>query len=290
MSQFDFIQRFVIENSPVRGEIVRLKESFQQVLDKHDYPPAIEQQLGEMLSAVALLTAMVKVDGVLSLQARGSGCCSLLMAESNPGGDLRAIARWEGNIGEARTLKQLMGSGQLIITIEPANGKRYQGIVSLERETLAHCLEQYFEQSEQLSSRLWLNVTDKVASGFMLQALPSERTDADIDAWEHAVSLAETLKDEEMATLPFDELLHRLYHQEEVRIFEGSPLRFQCTCSEERVKNALVSMGKAELNEVIKERGAVESQCQFCNTLYSFNAADIESLFDDPDAPSPVVH
>ena len=290
MSQFDFIQRFVIDNSPVRGEIVRLKESFQQVLDKHDYPPAIEKQLGEMLAAVALLTAIVKVDGILSLQARGAGTCSLLMAESNPGGDLRAIARWEGDIGEANTLKELMGNGQLVITIEPTNGKRYQGIVSLERETLAHCLEQYFEQSEQLPSRLWLNVTDNIASGFMLQALPSERTEADINAWEHAVSLAETLKNDELASLPFEELLHRLYHQEEVRIFEGSPLQFNCTCSEERVKNALVSVGKEELNDVIKERGSVESKCQFCNTLYSFSAADIESLFDDPDAPAPVIH
>ncbi len=290
MSQFDFIQRFVIDNSPVRGEIVRLKDSFQQVLDKHDYPPAIEKQLGEMLAAVALLTAIVKVDGILSLQARGAGTCSLLMAESNPGGDLRAIARWEGEINEANTLKELMGNGQLVITIEPTNGKRYQGIVSLERETLAHCLEQYFEQSEQLPSRLWLNVTDNIASGFMLQALPSERTEADINAWEHAVSLAETLKNEELSSLPFEELLHRLYHQEEVRIFEGNPLRFNCTCSEERVKNALVSVGKEELNEVIKERGIIESKCQFCNTLYSFNAADIENLFDDPDAPSPVIH
>lgn len=290
MSQFDFIQRFTIENSPVRGEIVRLKDSFRQVLDKHDYPAAIEKQLGEMLSAVALLTAIVKVDGILSLQARGAGPCSLLMAESNPGGDLRAIARCEGDVGEANTLKELVGNGQLVITIEPTNGKRYQGIVSLERETLAHCLEQYFDQSEQLPSRLWLNVTNDVASGFMLQALPSERTDEDLNAWEHAVSLAETLKNEELAELPFEELLHRLYHQEKVRIFEGSPLQFNCTCSEERVKNALVSIGKAELNEVIKEQGKIESQCQFCNTLYSFNAADVENLFDDPDAPSPIIH
>ena len=290
MSQFDFIQRFVIDNSPVRGEIVRLKESFQQVLDKHDYPPAIEQQLGEMLAAVALLTAIVKVDGILSLQARGSGPCSLLVAESNPGGDLRAIARWEGETPETATLKELMGNGQLVITIEPTNGKRYQGIISLDRETLAHCLEQYFEQSEQLPSRLWLNVTGDVAAGFMLQALPSERTDDDINAWEHAVSLAETLKNEELTTLPFEALLHRLYHQEEVRIFEGSPLQFNCTCSEERVKNALVSVGKEELNEVIKERGSVDSTCQFCNTLYQFSAADIETLFDDPDAPAPIIH
>lgn len=290
MSQFDFIQRFIINHSPVRGEIVRLKDSFQKVLDKHDYPAAVEKQLGEMLSAVALLTAIVKVDGILSLQARGNGSCSLLMAESNPGGDLRAIARCEETVGEANSLKELMGDGQLIITIEPKNGKRYQGIVSLEKETLAHCLEQYFEQSEQLPSRLWLNVTDKIASGFMLQALPSERTEDDMAAWEHAVSLAETLKNEELAHLPFEELLHRLYHQEEVLIFEGSPLRFNCTCSEERVKNALVSMGKAELNKVIEEQGKIESQCQFCNTLYSFNAADIESLFEDPDAPAPVIH
>lgn len=290
MSQFDLIQRFVIENSPVRGEIVRLKQSYKDVLDKHEYPEAIKVQLGEMLSAVALLTAIIKIDGILSLQARGSGACSLLMAESNPGGDLRAIARWEGDIGEASTLKELLGNGQLAITMEPKNGQRYQGIVSLEGETLAHCLESYFAQSEQLPSRLWLKTQGEVAAGFMLQALPSQRREEDLNAWEHAVSLAETLKDEELLQLPFEELLHRLYHQEEVRIFDAAELRFSCTCSEERVKNALISVGKDELNHVIEEKGKVESQCQFCNTLYSFSAADIESLFDDPEAPAPVVH
>lgn len=290
MSQFDFIQRFLIDNSPVRGEIVRLKDSYQTVLDKHDYPASIQKQLGEMLSAVALLTAMVKIDGILSLQARGTGNCSLLMAESNPGGDLRAIASWEGDIGEPETLQQLMGNGQLIITMEPRNGRRYQGIVSLEKETLAHCLEQYFEQSEQLPSRLWLNTSDTITSGFMLQALPSDNTEEDQDAWERSVSLAETLKEEELQELPFEELLHRLYHQEEVRIFEGSSLQFKCTCSEEKIKNAMVSMGKAELNEIIADQGKVESQCQFCNTLYSFNAADIENLFDNPSAPPPILH
>ncbi|MBB1485127.1 Hsp33 family molecular chaperone HslO [Oceanospirillum sediminis] len=290
MSQFDFIQRFLIDHSPVRGEVVRLKDSFQKVLDKHDYPAPIQKQLGEMLAAVALLTATVKIDGILSLQARGSGSCSLLMAESNPGGDLRAIARWEGDIGQPETLQQLMGNGQLVITMEPKNGQRYQGIVSLQGETLAHCLEQYFEQSEQLPSRLWLNAEQGIASGFMLQALPSENTEQDKDAWERAVSLAETLTNEELSTLAFEDLLHRLYHQEEIRIFDASALQFNCTCSEDRVKKAMISVGKEELLEVIEERGSLESQCQFCNTLYRFNAADVESMFDDPDAPSPVLH
>ena len=290
MSQFDFIQRFLIDNSPVRGEVVRLKDSFQEVLDKHDYPAPIQKQLGEMLAAVALLTATVKIDGILSLQARGSGNCNLLMAESNPGGDLRAIARWEGDIGQPETLQQLMGNGQLVITMEPKNGQRYQGIVSLEGETLAHCLEQYFEQSEQLPSRLWLNAEQGIASGFMLQALPSENTEQDKDAWERAVSLAETLTNEELSTLAFEDLLHRLYHQEEIRIFDAHALQFNCTCSDERVKKAMISVGKEELLEVIAERGSLESKCQFCNTLYRFNAADVESMFDDPEAPSPILH
>lgn len=290
MSQFDSIQRFLIDNSPVRGEVVRLKDSFQEVLNKHDYPAPIQKQLGEMLAAVALLTLTVKIDGILSLQARGAGNCSLLMAESNPGGDLRAIARWEGDIGQPENLQQLMGNGQLVITMEPKNGQRYQGIVSLDGETLAHCLEQYFEQSEQLPSRLWLNADEGIASGFMLQALPSENTEQDQDAWERAVSLAETLTDEELRTLDFEQLLHRLYHQEDVRIFDASPLQFNCTCSDERVKKALISMGKEELMSVIEERGSVESQCQFCNTLYRYNAAEVESMFDDPQAPSPILH
>ncbi|OPX56236.1 molecular chaperone Hsp33 [Oceanospirillum multiglobuliferum] len=290
MTQLDTIQRFLIDNSPVRGEIVHLQASYQKVLENHNYPEAIQKQLGEMLTAIALLTATVKIEGVLSLQARGNGNCSLLVAESNSNGDLRGVARWEGDVSGAENLQQLMGDGQLIITIEPKDGKRYQGIVSLEGQTLAHCLEQYFEQSEQLPTRIWLATDSQNTAGFMLQALPSDRTEADQDAWDRSIMLADTLSNEELLTLDNEALLHRLYHQEAVRLFDLKTLQFKCTCSVERVKNALISVGKEGLNEAIAEHGKIESQCQFCNSVYEFSAADIEQLFDDPQAPPPVVH
>lgn len=290
MTQLDSIQRFLIDNSPVRGEIVHLQASYQKVLENHHYPEPIQQQLGEMLAAIALLTAMVKIEGILSLQARGDGRCSLLVAESNSDGDLRGVARWEGDVSGAENLQQLMGNGQLVITIEPKEGKRYQGIVSLEGQTLAHCLEDYFGQSEQLPTRIWLATDAQNAAGFMLQALPSDKTEADQDAWERSIMLADTLSKEELLTLDNEALLHRLYHQEEVRLFDQKALQFKCTCSTERVKNALISVGKAGLNEAIAEHGKIESQCQFCNTVYQFSAADIEQLFDDRQAPPPVIH
>ncbi|MFO7648532.1 MULTISPECIES: Hsp33 family molecular chaperone HslO [Halomonas] len=289
----DQIQRFLFDDTNVRGEIVTLEQAYAEVLDRHDYPAVVNRLLGELLAAVALLTDTVKLDGTLSIEVRGQGALSLLMAESNPGGELRAIARLAEDApmpGEATGFRELLGEGQIMITLDPREGHRYQGIVALDRDSLAECLADYFAQSEQLPTRLWLAADGQRAGGLLLQRIPDESRNQDSDAWERSVLLADTVKAEELLGLAPLEVLRRLYHEETVRVFEPKPLRFGCTCSRERIAGSLLTLGEAELRDVLAEHGTIDTQCHFCHSRYVFSEQDIEALLAGADEPPPVLH
>ena len=273
----DSINRFIFDNTDVRGEHVRLEKSYQEILTIHHYPPGVANLLGEFLAAASLLSATIKFEGSLILQVRGDGEIPLIMAEANSERELRAIAH-DASQAMSLDFKSLIGNGQLAMTIEPKHGKRYQGIVSLDGDSLARCLEAYFEQSEQLSTRIWLCADANSAAGLMLQELPSKTPDK--DRWQHLVTIADTVKDEELLTLNADTLLYRLYHQDAVRLFDAKPLIARCQCSRERVEKALISIGQAELNDIIQEQGQIETNCEFCNRLYQFSPTDIAAMFD----------
>lgn len=289
----DQIQRFLFDETNVRGEIVTLENAYAEVLDKQAYPAAVQRQLGELLAAAALLTETIKLDGTLSLEVRGNGALSLLMAESNPGGELRAVAR----LDEAAALpaddvsfKELVGGGRLVITLDPREGNRYQGIVELEADNLAGCLEDYFERSEQLATRLWLGADGQRAAGLLLQQLPGSDSHQDEDAWDRVVTLANTVSSDELLTLEQRDLLYRLYHEETTRVFDPKSLHFGCSCSRERIVNALLGLGTTELRSILAEQQVIDTQCHFCHTRYHFSAAEIEALIDSPDAEPPTLH
>ncbi|MGQ7245820.1 Hsp33 family molecular chaperone HslO [Halomonas sp. V046] len=289
----DQIQRFILDNTNVRGEITRLEQAYAEVLKRHEYPAAINRQLGELLAAVALLTDTVKLDGTLSLEVRGSAGVSLLMAESNPGGELRAIARVAEGValpGSDATFRDLIGDGQIVITLDPKEGRRYQGVVAIEHASLAECLEAYFTQSEQLPTRLWLAADGVHAGGLLLQRLPDESLNQDDDAWERAAHLASTLSADELTSLEAATLLTRLFHEESVRVFDPKALRFGCSCSRARIAGALSSLGADELRDILAEQGAVETQCHFCHTRFHFTPVEVEALIDDPEGGSPTLH
>ncbi|MCH4563426.1 Hsp33 family molecular chaperone HslO [Halomonas sp. EGI 63088] len=289
----DQIQRFLFDNTNVRGEIVTLERAYAEVLERHEYPPVVNRLLGELLAAVALLTDMVKLDGTLSIEVRGQGTLALLMAESNPGGELRAIARLAEDRpipGDDTGFRELLGQGQIMITIDPTEGHRYQGVVALDRDSLAGCLEDYFTQSEQLPTRLWLTADGARAGGLLLQRLPDESMNRDADAWERTQQLAATLKSDELLGLEPLEVLRRLYHEETVRVFDPRALHFGCTCSRERIASALLTLGEQELREVLAEQGSIDTQCHFCHTRYHFPAAEIEALLASPDGSPPTLH
>jgi len=280
----DQTQRFLFDDSDVRGEIATLEESYQHVLAKHTYPEPVAQLLGELLAAAALLVGTLKFDGLLILQARSSGAVPLLMVECSSAREVRGIARYHAEqIQPDATLTELMPEGMLAITIDPANGQRYQGIVDLEGATLAECLTNYFAASEQLPTRFWLNADSRRACGLLLQQLPADRLKdpEERDAsWEHLRTLADTLTAEELLGLDSETLLHRLYHQEQLRLFDALPIRFRCSCSRERSANAVISLGQHDAEQLLSEQGgAITIDCQFCNHSYRFDAADIAQLF-----------
>lgn len=293
----DFSQRFLFENTDVRGELVDLEQSYAEVLAKHAYPEPVAQLLGEMLAAVTLLSDTLKYEGLLVLQARSAGPVPLLMVECSSEREIRGIARYEAEaLGAAGSLRELMPEGVLAITMDPKVGKRYQGIVSLDGETLAECLSGYFAMSQQLPTRFWLNADGRRARGLLLQQLPADRQrdgEERAASWEHVVTLAGTLTAEELLGLDNETLLHRLYHQDVVRLFDGEPLRFGCSCSRERSAAALVSLGEADAAQLVEEQGGtVHIDCQFCNHRYQFDAADVAQLFagGGSSAPSPTRH
>jgi len=276
----DQSQRFIFDNADVRGEIAHLQKSYQEALSTHQYPEPASRLLGEFLVAASLLSATLKFEGTLILQARSEGEIPLIMAEATSDRHLRGIVR-DAEQAKSNDFETLLKNAQLSITIDPQEGQRYQGIVPMEGNSLAECIEHYFQQSEQLSTRLWLYSDHQCAAGMLLQELPASDISSEERAnqWEHISTLAETLTQEELLTLDTETLLYRLYHQEQVRLFDPSILSFCCSCSEDRIAKALTSIGQQSLNEIIAEQGLVSVNCEFCNQKYQFNEYQIHQLF-----------
>lgn len=297
MADFDFTQRFIFDNNDVRGELASLEESYAHVLAKHSYPEPVATLLGELLAAAALLVNTLKFDGLLVLQARSSGAVPLLMVECSSNHELRAIARYdETQIEAGASLQELMPEGVLALTVDPRDGQRYQGLVALDGEDLAECFTNYFTSSAQLSTRFWLCADGQRARGMLLQQLPADRVpdpEQREASWQHVVALAATLTAEELLGLNNETILHRLYHEEEIRLFAGTDLKFHCNCTRERSAQALISLGLEDLQALLAEQsGIIETDCQFCNERYIFNENDVLQLFaeQDEDSASSTVH
>lgn len=287
----DTLQRFVFEHAAIRGEIVHLDQAWRAVLDRHDYPPAVRNLLGELMAAAALLSATLKFTGSMILQIQGNGPVNLLVVESTSDRTLRAMAQWNGDPAPL-PFPELVGEGKFVITIDPKeDGNRYQGIVRIEGATVSAALENYLARSEQIDSRLWLAADHEQAAGMLLQKMPASQ-DEDTDTWTRAAHLGATLTRDELLELPARDLLHRLYHEEDVRLFDGEPVRFQCSCSRERVIRALRMLGYDEVRSIVTEREAVDVDCEFCNQHYHFDGVDVEQIFaaQTPSDISPTRH
>jgi molecular chaperone Hsp33 len=278
MTTHDTLQRFLFEHAPIRGEIVRLDATWRAVLERRDYPPAVRDTLGEFMAAAALLVTTLKFDGRLIIQAQGDGPVKLLVVECSSGHAMRGLAHWDGDVQPAG-LRELLGSGKIVITIDPENSReRYQGIVDVAGTTVAEALEHYFATSEQLDTRLWLAADHGQATGMLLQKLP-QRDEADTDAWGRAVHLGSTVTRHELLHLPAPEIVHRLYHEEDIRLFSGVPVSFRCSCSRGRVESVLRMLGRDEVRSIIAERDKIDVDCEFCGSHYTFDAVDAEQLF-----------
>jgi molecular chaperone Hsp33 len=285
MHDRDCLHRFIFEHYPIRGHLVHLDAAWRALIEHSEYPEGIRDALGETVAAAVLLAATIKFEGILSLQLQGEGPVHLMLAQCTSGLGVRGLARYSQD-EQSRRIVDLMGTGNLTVSLENDDGsQRYQGVVPLSENRLADSLQLYFENSEQLPTRLWLQADAHGASGMLLQRLPDPKPAAGAsaepvdDAWRRVQLIGETLTPEELHTLSDTQILHRLFNEDDLRVFDPLPVYFRCRCSRERVTGMLQGLGEAETREVLAERGEVEVRCDFCNRAYSFDAVDVAQMF-----------
>jgi molecular chaperone Hsp33 len=290
----DEVRRFIVENRPVRGHWVRLEGAWRELRAHKEYPEPVRELLGQAVAASVLLAATLKFDGTLTLQLQGNGAVKLLVAQCTHDFRLRAVADFDDvavadlaaeSDGEAAFRKLVGVEGRVIVTIESEEkNSRYQGIVPLSGASLADSLEAYFESSEQLPTRLILAADSERGVGVLVQKLPDpvHSNESDMkEVWEEAQRGIERLSTTDLLLRPVEELLERGFAAQDMRLFKGTPVQFECRCSQGRVSSLLRALGEDEVRDVLREQGAVTVTCEFCHRPYRFDAVDVEALFAD---------
>ncbi|MBF8176983.1 MAG: Hsp33 family molecular chaperone HslO [Burkholderiaceae bacterium] len=289
----DTLQKFMFENTAVRGELVDVSETWKHVQARREYPAAVKTILGEMLSAAALLSANLKFNGAIVMQIHGDGPLRLLVVECDSDLNMRATAKLADSavIADDTTLTQLVnqnGSGRFVITLDPKDKlpgqQAYQGIVPLDGESVATVIENYMMRSEQLDTRLWLAADGNVSRGLLLQKLPGEggiksASGEEMEPWDRSVMLASTLRTEELLSTDIETVMRRLFWEEDIRIFDPKHPHFLCSCTREKVGSMLKMLGQAEVETALEEMGKLAIDCDFCGQHYEFDPVDCAQLF-----------
>jgi molecular chaperone Hsp33 len=280
----DALHPFLFENTPIRGNIATLQQTYIDALKHQNLPPAIKFALGELMVASALLISTLKMEGALILQLQSKGVLKLLVVECTSELGIRATAKWSDDIAQ-QSFIELVKDGQFVITLTPKNSEPYQGIVALEGDSIAEMLEQYMLRSQQIDTTLWLHCDDNSASGMLLQKLPNQALH-DQDSWNRVNQLASTVTHHELCKLPPEALLLKLFNEEDVRLFNGRAISANCSCSREHVANMLEMLGENEIQSIIEEQGSIQIHCDFCNKLYLFDESEAIALFHPTVAPT----
>ena len=289
----DTLQKFMFENTAVRGELVDVSETWKHVQARREYPAAVKTILGEMLSAAALLSANLKFNGAIVMQIHGDGPLRLLVVECDSELNMRATAKLaEGEvISDGATLSQLVnlkGGGRFVITLDPKDKlpgqQAYQGIVPLDGDSVATVIENYMMRSEQLDTRLWLAADGNVSRGLLLQKLPGEggiksASGEEMEPWDRSVMLASTLRTEELLSTDIETVMRRLFWEEDIRIFDPKHPHFLCSCTREKVGSMLKMLGQTEVETALEEMGKLAIDCDFCGQHYEFDPVDCAQLF-----------
>ena len=305
----DQLQKFLFHQAAVRGEFVEIAEAWSQIQANHQYPVSVTRLLGEMIGAAVLLCGNIKFNGALILQIQGDGPVRLLVVECDSALHVRATAKLDPNaiIGDEANFTDLINinnRGRFVITLDPLDkvpGQQpYQGIVSLEGQTIAQVIENYMKQSEQLDTRIQLAADKNVIRGLLLQKMPSqtgadglsEKNEEEESAWQHLTALTATLKPKEMLETEIDTLRHRLFWEEDVYMFDPLIPVFQCTCNRDKVANMLKMLGKKEVSDALAEQGELSIDCDFCGQTYLFNSNDCVQIFapEENDSTGKTIH
>jgi len=286
----------MVDNAPVRGELVELSETWRHILARRDYPPAVQTLLGEMLAAAALLSANLKFNGMIIMQIHGDGPVRLLVIECDSDLRLRATAKIaeDAIVSDDATLEQLVnanGQGRFVITLDPKDKmpgqQAYQGIVPLDGDNVASVIENYMLRSEQLDTKLWLAANHEVSRGLLLQKLPGNggkdggdmTPEQELETWNRVSMLGNTLRSAEMLSTDIDTLMYRLFWEETIRVFDPAHPQFHCSCSREKVGSMLKMLGQEEIEDALSSQEKLAVDCDFCGLHYEFDAVDCAQLF-----------
>lgn len=278
------VQNFLFEGAGVRGALVRLEETWQQVLARHDYPADVRRLLGESVAATVLLSTGLKGAPKVSMQLQGDGPVKLLLTQCSGDLKVRGMVQWRGATDE----RSLLGEGRLAVNLDAGEPSRFfQGIVPLVKGELNASLEAYFRQSEQLPTRIVLKGTEERVAGLILQTLPGH--EEAVESFASAAALAETVSEDELNGLPARPLLLRLFGAYSIRLFEPRAVLHDCRCTPEHLASVVRMLGAEELESLLDENGRVELNCEFCNRTFRYGEDEVASILQGQ-TPGRVLH
>ncbi len=281
------VQTFLLEDSGIRGALVRLRETWQQVVAAHDYPPEVRTLLGEGVVSTVLLASGLKTTPSVSLQLQGAGALRLLLIQCTDGRRVRGMA----SVQTAQSDAPLLGDGRLVVNLDTGKPNGFfQGIVPLTSEKLEECLQSYFAQSEQLETRLVLRSDEQRVAGLLLQVLPGHGEERVVDAFETAAACAATVSVDELTSLAAEELLPKLFAAQSIRLFEARPVAHDCRCTPERLAGVVRMLGADEVKTLLAEQGHVELKCEFCNRAFRYDDRQVDAIMRGTPQTSSAVH
>jgi molecular chaperone Hsp33 len=279
----DAVRRYLCDEAPdARLMTVRLNKTKNDMLDHQNMPLSVQKLCEELVAAACILSHMLKFDGEMILQIKGSGPITMMVAECSSVGRIRSTAQWE-DVGDASAFENLFGTGYLAVTVDPKQGERYQGIVPLESGSISGCINHYFKNSEQLDTKLWLASDHSTVGGLLIQRIPEEggQTLQGHANWETLSTLADTVTDQELASEAGPLMIYKLFHELNPRSFDPWDIEFGCSCSKERSARALRALGETELKQLFTEQPSLTVDCHFCGQVYQYDQADLEWLLSD---------
>lgn len=277
----DCVQGFIFENSAIRGQIVRLESSFHTISQQRDYPSSVLRFLGETLVANVLLSTTLKYQGQTTMQMQQDGPLKMLVAKCNNHLHIRGMAQWD-EMASDRNLGATVRHGQLVITVQPDNqADVYQSVVKINNQPTAQVMEHYFSQSEQLPTRLWFAVNHQYAVGLLIQQL-GQQDQVDKDRlWEEVIMLSDTLTENELLNLDNETLLHRLYNEHDIRLFQSKPVEFRCSCNFTKMQGAILIMGRDEAIKLLNQYKKITVTCEYCNNEFIFSEEQVHEILAD---------
>ena len=279
----DAVRRYLCDDAPdARLITVRLGKTKDEMLDHQRMPLILKSLCEELVAATCVLSHMLKFDGEMIVQIKGSGPVTMMVAECSSEGRVRSTAQWN-DLTDTASFRELFGTGYLAVTIDPKQGERYQGIVPLESDSIEECINHYFENSEQLDTKLWLSSGEKSVGGLLIQRVPEEGGQAFLENsnWQTLATLADTITKKELSSEAGPLLIYKLFHELNPRGLDPWDIHFGCSCSRERSARAIRALGEKEVKQLFLEQPSLQVDCHFCGQVYQYDYTDLEWLLSD---------